>query len=118
MHILYMPGFTAEASIYKTSRYYRLSVGSADSPFSHVDPAQFIRRPPPDLDSCPPSCGPCRPDPTSSFGCSRQCNDESCATYTLPCRTIECGVTCEPCMQQCTDPKGNSYMRRCGSPGV
>lgn len=99
-----MPGFTAEASVYKTTGQYHLAAGCGDSPPSFVGAAQLLRRQPIDGDgppwpgttgTCAPTCGPCEStdfDPGhGQYGRWRECFRSDCSIFYEPC------AGCNPC---------------------
>ena len=71
MNAMNMPGFIAEASLYKTSGHYRLTTRSAGRADVHLGLAQFalpVPLPNGGGQLCLPGCGPCLPDSDSPTG--------------------------------------------------
>lgn len=71
-----MPSFTAEASLYKTARRYRLSAGNAGSTTSQPDFVQPMQLQTPDPGGAfpfPIRCFDCFRNPNSVTGCSQLC---------------------------------------------
>lgn len=72
MNTITMPWFTADKSVYKTNRSYRLSAGNADgiaSSSGFVQPMQ-LQMPIPG-GAFPPRCFGCFLNPGSETGCSQ-----------------------------------------------
>lgn len=69
-----MPGFTADKSIYRTNRYYRLSGGNTDRTASQPGLVQLMQLEMPIPGGAfPPRCFGCFPNPGSETGCSQVC---------------------------------------------
>src|SRR4051794_17180734 len=106
MNIMNMPGFTAEASLYKTNQRYQLLASWAGVTRVYVGLAQFLRPPPEDGESCPKGFV-CEADPDSPTGCTRVFVRSDCteARFGPPCQCPSPIVTCGPCVgfQQCSD---------------
>jgi hypothetical protein len=96
MNTINMPGFAAEASLYKTRGHYRLKASWADGA---GEPGVFAQQI--ELECPAKGCGRCIPDPTSSKG------GRKCCCFPARCIAVECEptVTCGPCVgfQQCSD---------------
>ena len=88
-----MPGFSAQASLYKSSGHYWHSVNSPGGAVTSVGLAQ---------QSCLPRFTSCQRDPSSSTGCSR-CH------VGLDCE-IECGFACT-----CPPPPSPPHPVNCGN---
>jgi hypothetical protein len=102
MNTINMPGFTAEASIYKRSRGYHIVVNAEPMREFLVIPQQI----------CDPNClsqciSDCISGCAGDLDCVRTCRP-SCRTLCCPCQT-----TCGPCSQTCTDCLGNVTTRPC-----
>src|SRR6516162_5719203 len=85
-----MPGFAADASIYRTSENYFLTSGMADLGAMRVGVA-------PSIGQCPVGCGPCVADVDSRTGCSITCQRADCETFTRQCTGCSHTTTCGPC---------------------
>jgi hypothetical protein len=101
-----LPGFSADASLYKTSGHYRLSASAASMATVRIGLAQV--RPPlpdgfPDGQFCRPGCGPCVPDPDSATGCSRTCITPNCNDFTRPCTGCRPPPVCTCTTTRCCD---------------
>jgi hypothetical protein len=109
MNIMNMPGFTAEASLYKTNQRYQLLASWAGVTRVYVGLAQLLRPPPEDGDgeSCTPGNLGCLTDPDSPTGCRRFFLRRDCEIVPLaPCQGCPPPpVTCGPCVgfRQCSD---------------
>ena len=108
MNTINMPGFTAEASLYRTIERYQLASTTQRAEFkaSMVQPSAaiyedgrfvcygevtergYINCYPPGGGGeifCRPRCEPCRSDPESRTGRSRTCIDRNCDEFFRPC---------------------------------
>jgi hypothetical protein len=112
-----MPGFAAEASLYKTSRGYRGRVGSVSVAVANVSLAQIEPEP-----MCLPRDLGCLPDPTSSTGCRRFRQDIFCNEVPgLPCPCPPPAPVCGQCVVivpplqpgQPLDPASLRFVREC-----
>lgn len=117
-----MPGFSAEASAYRTLTHYQGIAsrnGNAES-FPFVAEAHVI----PGIGGagegcrCPPHSTPCVPDPSSSTGCASLLVNCDCGVVGIPC--WGCPGGCQPvgsikCDGICTDVRSNP--QHCGSCG-
>lgn len=112
-----MPGFAAEASLYKTSRNYRSRVGSASVAVVGVSIAQIEPGP-----TCLPRDLGCWPDPTSPTGCRRFRQDINCNEVAgLPCPCPPPAPVCGPCVVivptlvpgQPLNPASLRFVRQC-----
>ncbi len=95
-----IPGFAADASLYRTSERYVLAAGVANT---QAGLAQLI----PSIGKCPVGCGPCVADSDFSTGCSRTCQRADCSTSTIQCKGCSTTTTCGPCTGTktcCTGP--------------
>jgi hypothetical protein len=85
-----LPGFTGEASLYKTTGYYRLTTVWSKDQKTHFGLAQFARIIDGDNNGpgCIPGCGGCIPngDPRVSGPGHRICVSPNCDTRQQPCR--------------------------------
>ena len=107
-----LPGFFADAAVYRSSLHYRSVSGSSAgvpgfSPEAQIYPAV-----------CSPYCGPCLPDDSSSTGCTKTCRTTACEDFDLPCRG--CKITCSPgfslCGTKCVDLSNDPA--NCGTCGL
>lgn len=106
-----IPGFTAEASLYKTIRQYTLAVEWSSAAYLHsVHPARY------------PVCGSCGCD-TYDFGvpgtCAKICIDRPFGdAYPIECDPSQCNPPCDKpicggCTQTCNYPGGPSFTQAC-----
>jgi len=98
-----VPGFTAEVSLYQTSRPYRMAASGAGGAGAHLDLAQFLPLPDGGGPICRPRCGPCLTDPDSPTGCSRFCIRADCEDYTIRCTGCRPPVVCTCTTTRCCD---------------
>jgi hypothetical protein len=125
-----LPGFTAGASLYTTTRAYYAAAGRT-SLSTNVDLAQLALPLPNGNGGCKPHFGPCTvPDTSCPTGFSRVICGVDCSCDTFCC-TKPCPVTCGACSgglcnpypncgpvpgsgtQHCTDCHGNPSTRQC-----
>ena len=105
-----MPGFAADASLYRTSQHYFLTAGMAGLATMRMGLASSMQPSPdgfPDGQFCHPGCGPCVEDTDSSTGCSRTCINAQCDDHTIQCTGCSHTTTCGPCTGTktcCTGP--------------
>ena len=98
-----LPGFTGDASLYRSRTNYRHGSRSPGAA-THV---RFALHPAARPASCKAGCGPCVPDSTSSTGCSHTCftAPPACEDTTHPCA---CPATCATgwlrCSGKCVNP--------------
>jgi len=117
-----MPGFRAEASIYRSIITYHGVWVSGEKVGSGADPAQVI----PMLPAggiCAPFCDICESDINSRTGCSQSCTARNCNEYTRSC--TGCSNACQGgqfCAGVCTDtskdPKNCGACGNACAPGV
>jgi len=106
-----MPGFNAEASLYKSNTQYRLATTSTNHLGQQLmlTPRkvgmQFLPVP-----RCRPYCGPCAPSPEEGPGCWQNCINVYCDLYvkkcTIPphCDPVQPNPSMGPCLwQHCID---------------
>jgi|SRR5271166_3640148 hypothetical protein len=124
-----IPGYSAEASISRSTINYHITWAGDGGPDFHVNPAQLPL--PNGGGGCKPHFGPCSiPDPTCPSGFSRFVLTADCESDTFCC-TKPCPVTCGACTggscnpypncgpisgsgtQSCTDCHGNKSTRSC-----
>jgi hypothetical protein len=75
-----MPGFTAEAALYRTAQVYRVGAVWSGEAGGQVGLAQVRAQ------QCTPFCAPaCTADPASPTGFSRFCIDSACKQVRHPC---------------------------------
>ena len=113
MNTMNMPGFTAEASLSKQGKFYRLPATYVSDSFGVQpqlrktdyecvhdcleagggDMCNFFCTENVDeggggggRETCRPGCGPCLPDSDSPMGGFRTCVKYNCDTYDSPCR--------------------------------
>src|SRR6516225_6521007 len=106
-----MPGFAADASLYRTSQHYFVTSGMAGfaarpwglAPSLMPSPDGF-----PDGQFCHPGCGSCVEDTDSPTGCSRTCINAQCDDTTRPCKGCSHTTTCGPCTGSKTCCTGSS----------
>jgi hypothetical protein len=104
MNIMNMPGFTAEASLYKTDQRYQFLASWDGVTRVYVGLAQFLSLPE-DGESCLPRPLGCLPDPNGD-GCRIFFRRADCTEVALgPCQCPTPIVTCGPCVgfRQCSD---------------
>jgi hypothetical protein len=77
-----VPGFTAEAALYRTSQAYQVAAVWSGEANGQVGLAQFGGAP----EGCRSYCNPCRPDPESETGFSRLCITAECEEVRYPCQ--------------------------------
>src|SRR5215475_4237003 len=105
MNIRTMPGFTAEASLYKTNQRYQLLASWDGMTRVSVGLAQFLIPPPGDGESCTPRSLGCLQDPNGD-GCRIFFRRADCTEVALgPCQCPPPILTCGPCVgfRQCSD---------------
>jgi hypothetical protein len=110
-----MPGFSAEATIYRSTMIYQAAWASGEAAGSGVDPANFISMLP-NGGICAPVCDPCDSDVHSRTGCSQTCTARDCTEFTRLCHG--CSNPCEGgqfCGGICTDT--SSDRNNCGGCG-
>jgi len=125
MNIMNVPGFTAEASLYKTNQRYQLLASWAGVTKEYVGLAQFLSLPDgqPDGQSCLVRVR-CLPDPDSPTGCSKIRTELDCTETNLgSCQCPPPPTTCGPCnrinpttlefTQTCTTGGGSTFTRPC-----
>jgi hypothetical protein len=111
-----LPQFTAEVSIYRTTREYR---SAAALPFRGAAVAVEFAR-----EFCLPRFGSCEPDPDSSTGCSRCFQRRDCELICgLPCpcpapppppQPVNCGTySCAPGQSCCPFVVETFHVGRC-----
>ena len=106
-----IPGFAADASLYKTSMRYCLATEWASAAGMHVvQPAQR---------ACEESCGCDTYDYGVPGRCARLCVDHPLGEpYPVECHPSECNPPCDtpicgPCTQTCNYPSGPNFTRSC-----
>lgn len=109
-----IPGFEAEATIYRSRIAYQAAWASAEpagSGFDGVTPMLGGNG-----GICNPFCELCESDINSRTGCSQSCTAKNCNEYTRPC--TGCANPCEGglmCRGVCTDPRNDP--NNCGTCG-
>jgi hypothetical protein len=99
------PGFSAEASIYRSTQHYATSFGfAADGSALRLQP-QLTNGGGNGGPKCKPHCGPCGTDSSSSTGCSKTCVGPDCSTGSAPCTGCKGGCTGCSLNQGCCDGK-------------
>jgi hypothetical protein len=73
-----VPGFDAEAALYRTSQNYQATVVWFGEAAGSVGPARLCRS----------LCLSCRPDPASETGFSRLCTTAECEEVRSPCQPL------------------------------
>jgi stigma-specific protein Stig1 len=118
-----MPGFTAEATIYRSTNTYQAAWASAEAAGSGVDPMQVIPMLPVDGGICTPFCDLCESDVTSPTGCSHTCTAKNCNEFKTSCHP--CSNPCEGgqfcggfCKDTSSDPKNCGACGNVCPPGV
>src|SRR5215469_8572022 len=95
-----IPGFAADASLYRTSKHYFLAARMAGLAAMRIGLVPSIGR-------CLVGCGPCVEDGDSPTGCSITCQRADCSTSTRQCTGCAHTTTCGPCTGTktcCTGP--------------
>ena len=95
-----IPGFTADASLYRTSKHYFLTAGMAGLAAMRIGLAPSLAASSdglPDGQFCQVGCGHCVEDIDSPTGCSITCQRADCETFTRQCTGCSHTTTCGPC---------------------
>jgi hypothetical protein len=100
MNIMTMPGFTAESSVYRTSRHYQMTAGVA-AHGNVVQPQICDTR---CLSNCRSVCRGDFPPGSAQNECFADCFNECCNT--VP-------VTCGPCVCTCSRGCSDGSVRPC-----
>src|SRR5215472_17167729 len=107
-----VPGFGAEATIYKSQIAYQAVWASGEA--TGLDTAMPMLSVGEGI--CQPFCELCESDINSRTGCSQSCTAKNCNEYTRPC--TGCSNPCEGgllCRGVCTDPLTDP--KNCGTCG-
>ena len=105
-----IPGFAADASLYRTSKHYSLTAGMAGLAAMRIGLAPSLAASSdglPDGQFCQVGCGHCVEDIDSPTGCSITCQRADCETFTRQCTGCSHTTTCGPCTGTktcCTGP--------------
>ena len=110
-----IPGFQAEATIYRSRIAYQAAWASRETAGSGFD--RVIPMAPVGGDICNPFCEICESDISSRTGCSQSCTARNCNEYTRSC--TGCSNPCQGgqiCRGVCTDTsKDPSNCGTCGN---